>query len=214
MGYTKRMLAVFTVLVVVAAACSGDPEEDQAIVDEIVDDLIEESADPPDPEPDPDPETGTETDEPETTPEVVDPEPEPDPEPDLPIVQDNCVILRHYQAVGVFDAPYYVTVTTAIDLTDEDEVTVVMPDGNEFEFGVWSTDDDGPGQIDVDFPVFAPGDVVLPEIYVNGEPIHPDLQTEFWDGNSSFVAASSEIRDEEIYPTPPCTQPYFIQVEI
>ena len=138
-------------------------------------------------------------------------EPAPDP---APVPEDSCVLFRHYQATGLFDAPYYTTVMVLIDLTGEEEITVVMPDGREYDLSVWPTDDvNGIGEIDVNFPVDGPGDVVLPEIYVDGEAIHPDLQANFWDGNDGFIAAASEIRDEEKYPVAGCTVPYMVQVD-
>ena len=67
--------------------------------------------------------------------------------------------------------------------------------------------------IDVRFPVFGPGQVDLPEIFVNGEQL--DLLTLYWEGNTSFVAAGADIRDEEIYGAAlPCTLAYMVMAEV
>jgi len=205
----SRIAAALMVAAVIAAGCGDDGGVDQATVDSVVDDLIDESTAQPDNSDAEDPSEVVEDPPVETEdPPVV------DDVPPAPMPVDNCVILRHYQAEGLFEAPYYTTVTTLIDLTGDEEVTVVMPDDNEFSLSVWPTDDvDGVGQIDIDFPVAGPGDVILPQIFVDGEPIHPELQANFWDGNTSFVAAGADIRDEEIYPTPACNMGYMVQVD-
>ncbi|MEZ5247555.1 MAG: hypothetical protein R2707_20875 [Acidimicrobiales bacterium] len=198
-----RIVGALAVVLVIAAACSDDAV-DQVQVDDVVDDLLDEGAETSTPESEDPPSDAEEPPaEPEEPPAVVVAEPE-----------DNCVILRHYQATGLFDtAPYYVTVTTRIDIVEDDEVTVTMPGDVEFDLGVWPTDDvEGIGQIDVNFPVFGPGPVGLPEVMVNGEPL--GLADLFWGGNTSFEAAGADVRDEEIYgKTIPCTAPYMVQID-
>lgn len=210
-----RLFVVLAAFSLVAAACGDDDTVDQAQVDDIVDDLIDESTD-----------ESTDDGEPETEDPPADAEDPPadaeDPpadseDPPAPVAavpEDNCVILRHYQATGLFDtAPYYVTITTLVDITEDDEITVMMPGDLEFDLGVWPTDDiDGIGQVDVNFPVFGPGQVDLPDVMVNGESL--GLSDLFWGGNTSFVAAGADVRDEEIYgKSIPCTSPYMVQVD-
>jgi hypothetical protein len=56
------------------------------------------------------------------------------------------------------------------------------------------TDDvDGIGLIGMDFEVWGPGEVLLPEISVDGVPMHKELQAQFWSDNDRFVAAGSGV---------------------
>jgi hypothetical protein len=210
MGSIKRIIGALAIVLVVAAACSDD-SVDQAQVDDVVDDLLEGSTDDSATNSD---EAPAESEDPPVDSEEPPAESEEPPAPIAAVPEDNCVILRHYQATGLFDtAPYYVTVTTQIDVTDDDQVTVTMPGDVEFDLGVWPTDDvEGIGQVDVNFPVFGPGPVDLPDVMVNGESL--GLADLFWGGNTSFVAAGADVRDEEVYgKSIPCTSPYMVQID-
>jgi hypothetical protein len=56
------------------------------------------------------------------------------------------------------------------------------------------TDDvDGIGLIGMDFEVWGPGEVLLPEISVDGVPMHKELQAQFWSDNDRSVAAGAGV---------------------
>ncbi|MFT5202633.1 MAG: hypothetical protein ACI9C1_002027 [Candidatus Aldehydirespiratoraceae bacterium] len=213
MGITKRMLAVLAAITLIAAACGDNSEEDQATIDEVVDELIDESP-AAEPEPEAEPEAEPESDEPEA-------EPEPEPEPEAATPVDSCVVLHHYQLSGSFEAPYHTTVFIEIDLTGDEVIEVVnLQNGQnagtpgKILADSWPTNDvDGIGLIAVRFEVWGPGDVLLPQILIDGEPLHEILEAQFWDGNDGFAAAGADIRDEEIYPVGGCAMSYMVQAD-
>ena len=141
---------------------------------------------------------------PRSEPEVVEP---------VLVATDSCVVFHHY-SLDIFDEPYFTTVFVDIDLSEDDVVEATMPDGSKFDLQTWPSSDDATGLISVRFPVAGPGAVVtMPEISLNGEALHPQLKTDFWDNEDSFIAAASEVRDEEKFPKAGCTLAYMVQVD-
>ena len=65
----------------------------------------------------------------------------------------------------------------------------------------------------VSWPVWAPGEVDMPDsITVDGTEISDQIYDGFFGGARTFVAASSEIRDEELIVVP-CAIPYMVMVD-
>lgn len=194
MGITKRLLAVLTAFILIAAACSDDPAPDAATVDSALD-QIEESSDPPsepapEPEPEPDPE----------------PAPEPAPEPEAPAVAASaaCLWLYHYTSDLFPEAPYHAIIFGSLPdgpystIETEHPEHETVADVTEFSDGWGFT---------IYWPVLAPGPVQLPTTSIDGVDITMSMSQDFFGGITEFTAANADpIDDEQIVPVP-CDEP-------
>lgn len=202
-----RVLCALVALSLVAAACGDDGSVDQDTVDSVLDDGGDDAAD------DSGDDMADDSADDADGDDMADDGGDDGSVPVAATPSDHCVVLHHYQEPTLFpEAPYYVSVFTDIEITADDVVEVTMPNGEDFELLTRVSDGEAIGGIDVFFPVFGPGQVELPQITINGEPL--DLSTMYWEGNTGFVAAGAEVRDEEIYGAAlPCTLAYMVMVE-
>ena len=211
----RRLLLMFAALALFAAACGDDTD---TISQEAVDQLLEDDDPEPDPEPEPersssDPEETVEEAESQEAEEEAD-EPEPE-EPAGPTVTDACLLLRHYNT-GLFPAaPYQADIL--FDLASGAEAAVAgatHPDPTiGIEAMVFPGAAESPAGGTISWEVWAPGPVDMPDsITVDGEEISDQIYDGFFGGERSFVAASAEIRDEELIVVP-CEIPYMVMVD-
>ena len=190
MGFTKRLISALAVFVVLAAACGDDGDVvDQDVVDSVVDDLIDDSADDP-PADDP----------PADDPPADDP-PADDPPEDPGIeITSACVFFHHYSHPDFEGFPYHATIiANTTGMGDAIEATHAL--GTEAHFT--SSGDGADGGFDVNWPIQAPGDVDFPSaITIDGEDVMGSLVSDFFEGQTGFVAAASEFTDEWVVPDP------------
>ena len=86
------------------------------------------------------------------------------------------------------------------------------PDG-EVVASIFPESAEAPAGGTISWPVWAPGEVDMPDsITVDGTEISGQIYDGFFGGARTFVAASSEIRDEELIVVP-CPIPYMVMVD-
>jgi len=202
MGFSKRLISALAVFVLLAAACSDDGGVDQATVDSVVDDITDDSTDNSDDPPadDPPADDPPADDPPADDPPADDP-PADDPPEDPGIeVTSACVFFRHYSNSSFEGFPYHATIivnTTAAG--DSIEATHALSTEAHFTTGA----DGGGNGFDVNWPIQGPGDVDFPsEILIDGVDVMGTLVSDFFEGQTGFVAAAAEFTDEWIVPDP------------